>query len=107
MSTKHSIVATIGIYGNRDIGFAFLADVAGQAEVFGNYRPSDAKLANEDATSALFAACDALSSRGVSGKARVSIDRKLPDGRTLTRYADIEIGNPPWFGNANWKEVVS
>lgn len=63
--------------------------------------------ANEDATSALFAACDALSSRGVSGKARVSIDRKLPDGRTLTRYADIEIGNPPWFGNANWKEVVS
>lgn len=102
----NKLVATIGIYGNRNIGFAFLADVAGQAEVFGNYRPGDAKLANEDATTALFAACDALQARGVSGKALVSIDRKLPDGRTAVRSAEVDISSPPWFGNLSWKEEI-
>lgn len=101
------IKATIGIYGTREIGFAFLADVAGGSEVFGNYRPGDAKLANADATEALFAACDALQSRGVSGLARVSIDRKLPDGRTATRSAFVDVSCPPWFGNLKWTETVS
>jgi hypothetical protein len=102
----NKLVATIGIYGSRNIGFAFLADIAGQAEVFGNYRPSDVKLANEDATTALFAACDALAARGVKGSALVSFDRKLPDGRTVVRSASVDISSPPWFGNLAWKETV-
>ena len=99
------IAATIGIYGNREIGFAFLADVAGEAYVFGNYRPGDATLACDDATSALFLACDELRSRGVSGFARVSYDRKA-NGATITRTAEVDVSSPPWFGNIAWREEV-
>ena len=100
------LVATIGIYGNRNIGFAFLADIAGGTEVFGNYRPGDAKLANVDATSALFAACFELGKRNVKGTARVSFDRKLPDGRTVVRHADVDIAAPNYFGGLTWTEEV-
>ena len=106
MKTSKKIVATIGIYGNRNVGFAFLADVAGGKEVFGNYNPGDARLANEDATTALFAACDAIQARGVTGRAAVSFDRKLPDGRTVVRSAEVDVSNPGWFGNLSWKETV-
>lgn len=96
------LVATIGIYGNREIGFAFLADVAGGIEVFGNYKPGAPKLANEDATTALFAACDALKARGVDkGQAMVCFDRKA-NGRTIVRSGTIEVASPPWFGNIAW-----
>lgn len=97
--------AMIGLYGNREIGFAYLADTRGSS-VFGDYNPGDAKLAHEDATTALFTACAELSARKVTGRANVQIDRKLPDGRTLVRSADIEIGNPPYFGSIRWTETV-
>jgi len=98
--------ATIGLYGNREIGFAYLADARGTSGVFGNYNPGDAKLANEDATTALFTACAELSARLVTGLANVQIDRKLPDGRTVVRSADIEIANPPYFGEIRWTETI-
>lgn len=97
--------AMIALYGNREIGFAYLAGVRG-AKIFGNYNSANAKLAHADATTALFTACAELSARNVTGRANVQIDRKLPDGRTLVRSADIEIGNPPYFGSIRWTETV-
>ena len=92
----------IGIYGTRDIGFAYLAASDGHT-IFGNYDATSARLANESATEALFAACAALTERGVVGTALVSIDRKVP-GAVIVRSAEIEIGNPPTFGAIAWTE---
>jgi len=112
------IVAAIALYGNRNAGFAYLAHgrrgdsadaYASRTQVFGDYNPAAVgagKLPNEDATSTIFAACFELQKRGIVGTARVSFDRKLPDGRTVVRHGDIEITAPSYFGGISWTEEV-
>ncbi len=92
----------IGIYGNRIVGFGYLASVDGESEVFGDHKFTG-KMPNQDATSCLFKASDDLASRGVT-KAMVCFDIKA-NGGTIVKSAEIDTGNPPTFGDIAWKDT--
>jgi len=108
-TTKSSkLVATVCFYGNREIGFAYLAETEALrgANGFGTYTrevmDGSKKMPHSTLTAGLFAALDEICSklgRGARGKVRIFAPHNSgTDGDSMT-YADIDHNFPHAWGD--------
>lgn len=87
-----NIVAEICLYGNSQVGIGYLATEKAYNRTHGTGEPCSGR----GATGAVFLACDDLKRAG------------CPDGLVRVfamggeRMADIDLCNPPYFGDMKW-----
>lgn len=81
--------ATICLYGNRDIGFGWLAVYGG--ECYGNGEAKEGR----GCTECVFQACDALVKAGATGNVEI-----YNPGATMMATANVN--RPGYYGNLKW-----
>ena len=90
-----SFSSSISLYGNRKIGFSF---IAGSGNTFsGPYNGVDFGFAS--ATDALFSACDYLRGLGFSGDASVFTQASC----LMKKRGRVSLASPPTFGSVVWE----
>lgn len=81
--------ATVCLYGNRDIGFGWLAVYCGEC-----YGDGEAK-AGRGCTDCVFQACESLEKAGATGNVEI-----YNPGATMMATADVR--RPGYYGNLKW-----
>ena len=92
---KVKVVADICLYGTRDIGIGWLAQVIG-GKLLGNGEP----IRNQTSTEAVWLACHAINYDGISsGRVRIF----APRGEKM---AVADLNHPGYYGDLKWQAAI-
>ena len=99
--------ASIGLYGNPQIGFGCLCqwESPSQKPESVGYSPTG-QMGYPTPTSAIFAAADFLASKGVTGWAHLTEESVTRYGEKTVNSADLEIDSPRAYGSLKFKGHV-
>jgi len=116
--TKKSskLVATVCFYGNREIGFAYLAETEALrgANGFGSYTrevmDGSKKMPHESLTEGLWSALDAVRGKlgdGARGTVRVFAPGLKILGVDVVHYTDIDLYHGGTWGGLKWQSETA
>ena len=96
--TTTNLTAEVCLYGNREIGFSYLAMGRDDDRPFGPYNPVSGVMNFHSVTEAVWMAAQEIRDRGIDGTVRIF----APGGQ---RYSDAPITSVPAFGDLTWKNA--